>query len=267
MGSAPAAPALVADGPVPKHVQLRDILVRLAEECLAPDSPVPSERDLVTTYGVSRATVREAIGQLVQEGRLYRVRGKGTFVAGPRVESTLHLASFTEDMRRRGHEPTTVVLTAELELEPPAPVVAALQLAGEGAYRLERLRLADGVPMAHELGWYTAGPLPDLLAQDLSGSLYELLGQRYGLRIDAATQSVWAETADARLARQLGVTPGAPLLTFRRSSSAGHVPVEHVTSRYRGDRYQVHMSLSPLHGESLAVAGHPTAHPGPGGSA
>ena len=244
--SRPAGRLSVVEGPVPKHVQLRDILVRLAEESLAPDTPVPSERDLVARYGVSRATVREAIGQLVQEGRLYRVRGKGTFVAPPRVVSQLHLASFTEDMRRRGHEPGTVVLSAELVADPPRPVTAALQLGDEGAYQVERLRLADDVPMAHELGWYAAEPLPDLLANDLSGSLYALLAERYGLHIDTATQAVWAEVADARLARQLGVRPGAPLLAFQRSSAAGRLPLEYVTSRYRGDRYQVHMSLHPF---------------------
>ena len=100
----------VIDGPVPKHIQLRQILEGLVSDDLAPDSPIPSERELMATYGVSRMTVREAIGQLVTEGRLYRVRGKGTFVAAPRVDSMLELTSFTEDMRRRGHEPSTVVL-------------------------------------------------------------------------------------------------------------------------------------------------------------
>jgi GntR family transcriptional regulator len=69
------------DGPVPKHSQLREILLRLIEDELAPDALVPSERELGARYGVSRATVRESIGQLVNERRLYRVRGKGTYVA------------------------------------------------------------------------------------------------------------------------------------------------------------------------------------------
>jgi GntR family transcriptional regulator len=95
----------VVDGPVPKHRQLREILLALVDAELPPDSAIPSERQLVSRFRVSRATVREAVGRLVSEGRLYRVRGKGTFVAAPRVESQLHLASFTKDMRRRGHKP------------------------------------------------------------------------------------------------------------------------------------------------------------------
>jgi GntR family transcriptional regulator len=239
--------ATVAEGPVPKHRQLREILLELITEELVPGSPVPSERELVQRYGVSRATVREAIGQLAQEGRLDRVHGKGTFVASPRVESQLHLASFTEDMRRRGLTPATVVLAAEVA-EAPAGAAAALRLGpGEPAYRLERLRLADGLPIALEESWLPVEPLPGLLDHDLAGSVYSLLAGPYGLPLDSGSQTVWAEGADESQARLLRVDPGAPLLVFRRTSSAGARPLEHVTSWYRGDRYQVQMELSPHH--------------------
>ena len=229
------------EGPVPKHAQLRAILLDLVAERLGPDAPVPSERDLMARYGVSRATVREAIGALVNEGRLYRIHGKGTFVARERVTSQLHLASFTEDMKRRGLDPATLVRSAALRAPDPA-VRAALSLGPDDeAWRLERLRLAGGVPMALEVGWLPA--LPGLAGQDLSGSLYALLAARYGLVIDRGEQSVRAETADRELGGVLGVPAGAPLLVFRRTSAAAGRPVEHVTSWYRGDRYQVHMSL------------------------
>jgi GntR family transcriptional regulator len=234
---------VLTDGPVPKHAQLREILLKLIEGELAPDAPIPSERELMAGYGVSRMTVREAIGQLVSEGRLYSVRGKGTFVARPRVESQLHLASFTEDMRRRGLEPSTVVLRAELA-DPPPQVQAALRLpAGHQAYRLERLRIAGGVPMALEEGWYVASVLPGLLDHDLTRSLYTTLAEEYDLAIDRAHQTVWAEVAEGATARLLGIRAGAPLLAFQRVSSAGDLAVEHNTSWYRGDRYRVHMSL------------------------
>jgi GntR family transcriptional regulator len=234
---------ILSDGPVPKHVQLREILLRLVESELAPDAPIPSERQLMSAYGVSRMTVREAIGQLVGEGRLYSVRGKGTFVSRPRVESQLHLASFTEDMRRRGLSPTTVVLRAE-RTEPPTHVGDALRLSGrQSAYRIERLRIADGVPMALEEGWYAAEPLPGLLERDLTQSLYATLAREYGLIIDNAQQTVWAEVARRAGARLLGVPVGAPLLVFQRIGYSGELAVEHTTSWYRGDRYRIHMSL------------------------
>ena len=227
------------DGPVPKHAQLRAILLDLP---LGPDAPIPSERDLMARHGVSRATVREAIGQLVAEGRLYRIHGKGTFVGRERVESQLHLASFTEDMRRRGLAPATLVRAVDARPADTA-VRAALGLGeGQEAWRLERLRLAAGVPMALEVGHYPRALLPDLTAAELSGSVYTVLARR-GLAVDRAEQTVWAEVTDRHQAGLLAVPAGAPLLVFRRTSYAGATPVEYVTSWYRGDRYQVHMSL------------------------
>jgi GntR family transcriptional regulator len=233
----------LADGPVPKHVQLREILENAARDDLAPHASIGSERELMVRHGVSRATVREAVGQLVSDGVLYRVHGKGTFVAPARVESQLHLASFTEEMRRRGLEPTTTVLEVAV-VSPPRRARVALGLeATDRVWCLERLRIAAGEPMALERGWYPERMLPGLDRHDLSASLYTLLARTYDLVIDSGHQSVWAQSADAHQAGLLGVPVGAPLLAFRRTSSAGRTAVEHNLSWYRGDRYQVHMSL------------------------
>lgn len=237
------------DGRVPKHARLRAALLDDIGSTWQAHAAIPSERELMAAHGVSRATVREAIGRLVEEGVLYRVHGSGTFVAGPRVQSTLHLASFTKDMRRRGLEPATVLRSVGLEAA-TAEARSALGLP-EGddgvapAWRVERLRLAGGVPMALEVGWYSPAVVPDLDSHDLAGSLYALFAEVYGVRIERAEQTAWAEGADVELAAALGVDAGAPLLVFRRTSATGDGrAVEHVTSWYRGDRYQVHMSLS-----------------------
>jgi GntR family transcriptional regulator len=233
----------VVEGPTPKHAQLREILRRTVESELPPGAAIPSERELADRYRVSRLTVRSAIGKLVEEGLLSRVRGKGTFTAGERMELRVHLASFTDDMRRRGRVPSTEVL-GTATVVPPGPSAAALGLAeGEVAHRLRRLRRADGVPLAVEHGWYHAGRLPGLLDLDLTRSLYTLLGEVYRVRPDHARQTVWAESADRETAKLLGVRPGGPLLVFRRVSSSHGEPVEGMTSWYRGDQYQVTMQL------------------------
>ncbi|WP_236791274.1 GntR family transcriptional regulator [Amycolatopsis sp. GM8] len=235
----------VVDGPTPKHAQLREILRRSIEGELPPGSPIPSERELAQRYAVSRLTVRSAIGRLVEEGLLTRARGKGTFTAARRMELQLYLMSFTTDMRRRGLVPTTEVLAKSVEI-PPSPHAGALGLAdGQPAYRLARLRLADGVPLALERGWYHPGPLPGLLDKDLTKSLYEQVAQHYDLRFEHARQTVWAEAADRETARLLGIRTGDPLLVFRRISTTRGEPVEDITSWYRGDRYQVSMQLDP----------------------
>ncbi len=235
-------------GPRPKHVQLSDVLAELATRDLGPGGAIPSERDLMATYDVSRATVRKSIDSLVAGGLLEKIHGKGTFVARPRVETHLHLASFSDDMRRRGLAPATRLMRVDEE-RPPPDVVKTLRLGARGtAWRVDRVRLADGQPMAIEQGWYPRTLLPDLDTEDLTGSLYTLLAERYGLAIDGAEQTLWGEAAEGATARRLEAPVHTPLLVFRRISSAAGRPVEHVVSRYRGDRYQVHMSLGATPG-------------------
>ncbi len=248
----------IDDGPRPKHAQLSDVLAELAVRDLGPDAAIPSERELMTTYGVSRATVRKAIDNLVASGLLHRIQGKGTFVARPRVESRLHLASFSQDMLRRGLTPSTRLLRVDEE-RPPAEVARSLLLGARGtAWRIDRIRLADDQPMAIEQGWYPTSLLPDLDAEDLSGSLYTLFDVRYGLVIDAAEQTLWGDAAEGTTSRRLEAPVHTPLLVFRRVSSAAGRPLEHVVSRYRGDRYQVHMTLGPTAGPDSSTAPTPT---------
>jgi GntR family transcriptional regulator len=234
---------MAAAGPRPKYRRVRDALTVLVTRELQPGDAIPSERELMSAHDVSRETVRKAVDALVVEGRLERVHGKGTFVTRPRMESHLHLASFSQDMRRRGLTPSSHLLAVEADV-PPADVAGTLGLPAEGrAWRIERVRLANGRPVAVEHGWYPHHLLPALDAQDLSGSLYELLADTYGLVVDRAEQTLWSEAADRALARRLETGANAPLLAFRRTAYAAGQPVESVVSRYRGDRYQLHMSL------------------------
>ena len=236
-------PTRIVDGPKPKHAQLRDILRRLAEQELQPGSPIPSEWDLADRYQVSRITVRAAVGQLVAEGLLTRAKGRGTFTARRRLDVQLYLESFTDDMRKRGMTPATEVLSLD-EAVPPEAAASALDLpARERAYQLVRLRRADGIPLAVERGWYNPRIVPELRRHDLSTSLYTLIADTYGVQLDHAKQTVWAESADTDTAKLLGVRKGSSLLVFRRVASSLGRPVEDMTSWYRGDLYQVTMQL------------------------
>ncbi|MCA0296495.1 MAG: GntR family transcriptional regulator [Actinobacteria bacterium] len=231
---------VIVEGPRPKHQQLRELLIGM----VVPGQSIPSERELMATYGVSRATVRKAIDGLVADGLLQRTHGLGTFAVRPRLETRLHLASFSQDMRRRGRNPSTRLISVTLA-EPPSEAAAGLGIEpGVAAWHVVRIRLADDEPIAHEDGWYPAHLLPGLDQRDIAGgSLYEILGHSYGLWVDHAEQTLWGEVADPDLARQLATATTTPLLVFRRVSSAGGTPIEYVVSRYRGDRYQVHMEL------------------------
>ncbi|SOC89849.1 transcriptional regulator, GntR family [Curtobacterium sp. 314Chir4.1] len=234
----------ITEGAEPKHQQLRRILLELATSRLAPGAAIPSERQLIAEYGVSRITVREALGQLVNEGYLERVRGKGTFVAHRPVQSTLHLASFTEEMRAMGHVPTTVVLVRE-ERIPPKDTAAALRLDPDvPAFHVKRLRMADGAPVSIDDAWLVADAFPGLLDHDLSGSVYSIIATEYGTPIDRAQQTVAANPAADDVATLLGTKTGAPVLEFDRVSYTGERPVEHTRSWYRSDRYRVQMEVT-----------------------
>lgn len=233
----------IVGGMVPKHEQLRVILAELVASALSPGDLLPSERQLCLDHGVSRITVRGAIGQLVSEGLLVRVPGKGTFVAQRAARSRLHLASFHEDMRRLGLTPTTAVLVVECT-GPPAVTAQALSMrAGQKAWHVRRLLLADGSPMTVDDAWYSAELVPDLDAHDLSRSIYDTLRDHYDLPLDRAEQTVAAAEAGQEFAVLLGVPAARPALVVDRVSFSGGKAVEHTRSVCRGDRYELQMSL------------------------
>jgi GntR family transcriptional regulator len=230
-------------GVVPKHQQLRTILTELVTTQLRPGDMLPSERQLCADYGVSRITVREALGQLVSDGLLVRTQGKGTFVAHRPARSRLHIASFHEDMRRMGLEPATVVLSAA-RVTAPAQTVERLRLApGGAAYHVRRLRLADRVPMSVDDAWYSAELVPGLDQLDLQASLYDILARHYGRPIDHAEQTVSAGLAGEEMGRLLGIPGSGPVLKFDRVSYSRGDAIEHARSWYRADRYELFISL------------------------
>lgn len=228
---------MITDGPIPKHAQLRALLERRCAEELAPGDLLPGERTLEEEYGVSRITVRRAIGDLVAAGKLRRVRGKGTFVAPSPLVSRLHLASFSEEMAQQRVHAASEILRAATA--PPPPQVAAFfGTPPETPHiQLRRLRLGDGEPYAVDHAWYNAQLVPDLLAHNVEQSVYSLLETRYGLPITEAEQTVTAASATEANAPLLDVAPGTALLHIARFARSGAHAVEYCDSLYRSDRY------------------------------
>jgi GntR family transcriptional regulator len=244
-----------AISPTPKHSQLRQILQDMISHDLGIDQMLPSERDISERFGIARMTVRQAVDQLVAEGRVYKVPGKGAFVARPRLVMPLTLTSFTRDMVDRGLRPGAIEISRNV-----APCDAELsQLLGielhEPVHVLERLRLADDEPIAVERSHLVARRTPGLLDEPLEGrSLYAVLEDRYDLVIDGGEQTISAGLASAEHARRLHVPRGSAVLQFSRRSFAGGQPLEYVTSTYRGDRYQLRVSFAPVgHGSPLSL--------------
>jgi GntR family transcriptional regulator len=230
--------------PVPKYFQLREILLDLAETELDADQSIPSERELASRFGLSRMTVRQAVDHLVSEGRLYRVQGKGTFVARPKIEMPLRLASFTEDMRARGLEPGSRDLDRRTDAA-SAHLARALKIApGDRVHVIERLRTADGIPMAVERSHIPEAVAPGLADASLADrSLYDVLASTYGVLLDRGEQTIEAGIVDPTDAGLLDLPDGSAVLLLQRRSFAGERPVELAVSTYRADRYQLHVAL------------------------
>lgn len=228
--------------PIPLYYQIKTRLLEQIEGGqLKPGDRVPSERELTERFGVSRMTARQALVELETQGYLVRIQGKGTFVAAPKIEQPLvTVTSFTEEMRRRGLQASARVLSAG-EVPAGRRVARALGIVESApVYRLERLRLAGGEPMALEISHLDVACFPGLLLHDVEHrSLYEILRVEYGLRLVRATQSLEAVPADPRQTDTLHVREGTPLMLLERVSRDQHDrPVEITRSYYRGDRYR-----------------------------
>ena len=226
---------------LPLYQQLKAVIEdRIATGEWLPGAQVPSERELCEQFDISRITVRQALAELVVDGRLNRTQGRGTFVAYPRIEQRLSgLTSFTQDMQVRGKRPSSQVLRAEcLPAQPQVARALKIKL-GDRMVVLKRLRLADGEPVAVETAYLPDQRLHGLLSDDLARrSLYDFLNKKYHIQPTRAEQQLEATVCPAAEAKLLGVRKGAPVLhIYRTTFDQDGRPFELVESYYRGDKY------------------------------
>jgi GntR family transcriptional regulator len=222
----------------PKYYTVKRHLLDLIGT-LPPGAAVPTERELTSALATSRTTVRQALIELVGEGRLMRRQGAGTYVAEPKMSWPLQMTSFTDQAAANGLVASTQLLAAE-RTAASGEVATRLQLAdGDPVYRIERLRLADDTPMAVETSHLSATRFPGLITElRRESSLYRLLDTRFGVVPVDAEETIETAAASPREAALLNTDTGAPMLVLgRHSFDADHSPVEYVRSWYRGDRY------------------------------
>jgi len=237
--------------PVERSTLYNHVKLRLREAIEAgeykPGDRIPSEHELMARFGVSRATIRKALSELVLEGWLHRVQGRGTFVAQPKFRQTLsRLTSFTEDMRMLGLTPRTKLIS--LRIDKASKEVAEKLAIGLGnpVIYIERLRFADDEPLALNISVLPHHFVPGIESQDLErNSLYEVLERHYGLILVRAEQTLEPTLAAPETASLLGVKTGAPLLlvegiVYLKNDS----PIEWLRIWYRGDRYKFHLTAT-----------------------
>lgn len=227
--------------PVPYHYQLREIW---RQEIMTGHWPVneklPSERELGEWYEVSRPTIREAIDALVNEGLLRREKGRGTFVAEPKILEGLLQSpyGFTDAMTEQNILFTTDV--RRLEVIPAPPMVAReLRLSGGApVIRLDRLRSVMDVPILLVSSYLSEQMFPGLLEEDFTQrSLYEVLRSKYAITMARARRYMEAVAVNREDAELLGIKIGDPLMLIESTTyTEDGVPFEYYRAQHRGDR-------------------------------
>jgi GntR family transcriptional regulator len=231
--------------PVPLYYQLAErIRAAIADGLVQPGDLIGTEKEIGDRYGVSRATVRQALDDLARDGLLVRITGRGTFVAPQRLTVDLpNLLSFTEEMKRRGIEPGSAILAFE---RIPCPEDAAAGLGcevGEDLLYIRRVRTGDETPIV--IGDHYLAPFIRFERNDLGTSLYETIQQRYGIRLREAIHTIQAGLAEPEEAELLEIAPGDAVLRFRRTTYAGEgVPFVYETGAARGDLYEYSVRLT-----------------------
>jgi GntR family transcriptional regulator len=234
-----ALPARLPRG-APKGQALRAILEELVGR-LQPGAALPSERELAERYGLARMTVRHEIERLTAAGSVYRLHGRGSFVAEPRIAQAGALTSFTEDMLARGQAPGSTVASSEV-IAADGFLAAALEVKpGDSCFRLDRVRTADGRPMAIEQVYLSLQRFDGIDRIDFAdASLFEVLADAFGVALGEAEQRVVAVGIEADEAPLLGVAEGAPALRFHTvTRDRDDIPVLYAVSLYPGDRYEI----------------------------
>ena len=242
-------PTLERSNPLPLYYQLKEVLKhQIRAGHLAPHTAIPSEPELVAQYHVSRATVRQALTELVHEGLLYRQHGRGTFVCEPRVQqqTVSELTSLSEELRRRGKHPGGMLFVSELVRGSQA-VRDHLRLTDEEqVVRLERLRSADDVPVAYEIDYLPyprAANIYQRAKEVADGSLYNLMIAE-GLQPYLAEQAFSAGVASVREAELLRIAEND--LGLRLTSTAFDetgAPIEYTESFFPANLYDFRLTL------------------------
>ena len=242
---------LSLDSDISLYAQLVGIIKRnISTGVLAVGDLLPSEAELCRTLNISRNTVRQAIGELEEEGLVVRKRGRGTFVADPATNRRGVRYSFTTEVSSMGKEPSSTLV--DFQITTPSAIICDKMELREGTpvYCFTRIRNVDGEPLILETSYYPQYIYPDLTRDMVqTHSFYSLL-YHVGITPFAAEESYEAVTLSSDNAKLLGVEPGSCAFYHQRRTRTEDGRVyEYTRSFIRGDRVRldVHMQKSGIH--------------------
>ncbi|BCB03938.1 GntR family transcriptional regulator [Bacillus sp. KH172YL63] len=225
------------NNPVPYHLQIKSILRKEIVNGLYKER-IPSERDLMDRFSVSRTTIREAVSHLVSDGVLEKIHGKGTFISrkAPVHEWLDSLSSLTDTIRKMGMVPGSKLLQYGMVTDTEG---ICSMLDTDDIFLIERLRTADTTPIAIERHFYHQEIGMKLTAFNLNDlSIYDLLEKDLGIEIEEAEQFISCKVVSEADAAELAISDGSSVLCVERvMTDAGGKKIEYYTSVFRPDMY------------------------------
>lgn len=245
--------AVDRDKPVPYHTQVYEALEKLiSSKKLTPGAQIPGEQKLCLVFGVSRPVIRQALDQLLRDGLIVRVFGKGTFVTEPKINESLvgSLTGFYEDMVKQGYSPISKTLKQAL-IPATEKVAAHLNLpVGADVIEIRRLRYVNDSPIQLVTTYLPATLCPPTLHADFTHqSLYAYLRAECGITIASGKRSIEAVPANKEEAKLLEIPVGFPLILLDSVSCIEDgTPIEYYHAVHRSDRarFEVHLVRAAL---------------------
>jgi len=233
--------------PQPLHTQIRDILrEQVLNGHYQTHDKLPSEKQLMDRFGVSRITVRHALGALEQEGMVFKIAGKGCYVAKVKPAQQLaHLQGFAEAMNSKGYEACNRVLSIQTIAATPAVARCFAIQPASSMVEMRRVRYLDRIPVSVDVTYFHPDLGMRLAREDLvTRDIFLILENDYGIALGRADLSIEATVADTTLAAELDIQPGAALLALERLTFTREgEPLELDYIHYRGDRFRYQLSI------------------------
>jgi GntR family transcriptional regulator len=227
------------DRPLPRYAQVEELLAEaISEGEYAVGSQLPTETVLIEQFEVSRITVRKAIENLVAKGLVEIRRGKGTFVSARKINHTLNaLTGFVEDIEAIGRRATAKLIDWAVVGSDDAVAHNLKVMTGAEVVKINRVRLADGVPISFDETYLPLELGRKVVLHDLDvDPIFKLLEEQYDTPLVEAEYRLEAKAADPAVAVALDLQPGAPIFLIERTSfSLKSKPVDYEKLHYRGD--------------------------------
>ena len=239
---------MILEDKSPKYFIVKKAIVEnIDNDLYHSNEAIPSEKKLMEFYNVSRITIRKAIDELVTEGYLYKIQGKGTYVKADEGSNNLFsITSSTEDVQKMGMKPSKKTKISRIEFASPKRAKALEISTNDQVEVIGRISYADLEPLNYTIAFLPEKIFPGLIEYDLEHeSLYKLINDQYGVRITKARRTIEAVLAKDEIAKYLELEEGMPVILFRCVTygivNGKETPIEYFKCYYRTDKYKFYI--------------------------